>query len=137
MLSVRKQDEIDRQKHINKALRSFKTLLNRFRPLADKMLAEHKPSDLKELKRVGRLFTVQVKDNKSVLNYLDKWIGKDTDDPKAYSWRTSVVYQIRDVLILDKPLEEALKKVSKEAFKGFQAILMTKLQTPYRRAVPP
>lgn len=137
MVSVRKQDELDRQVHIKKALRSFQSLLNRLKPVASQVLKEQNPSDDKELKRTGRLFVTEIKDDRSVLNYLDKWIGKSTDDSRAYSWRSSVIYQIRDVLIFNKPINEALEKVTKEAFKGFQAITMTRLQTPYREAIPP
>ena len=137
MISVRKQDEIDRQAHIEKSLRAFKNLLQRVRPLASKILKENKPKDQRDLKRVGRLFTAQIKKSKTVLRYLDKWIGKETDDVKASSWRSSVVYQIRNVLILEGSLNKALNQVSKESFKGFQAIRMTKLQDPYRKVIPP
>lgn len=118
-------------------MRAFKNLLRKLRPLASKTLKENKPKDQKDLKRVGRLFTAQIKNSKIVLRYLDKWIGKETDDVKASSWRSSVVYQIRNVLILEGSLSKALNQVSKESFKGFQAIRMAQLQDPYRKVIPP
>lgn len=135
-MSVRKQDELNRQEHVQKALRSFRSLLNRLEPVAQTLLERENPSSEQEMKRAGRRFVSQIKDDRSVERYLNKWVGKESDDAKAYSWRASVIYQIRNVLIYKQSLDEALEKVSAQAFKGFQAITMSKLQAPYKEKIP-
>ena len=129
-------DERNRAKHVKDAARAFKELLARLRPIADQSVAAHPDKDKMSMQRRGRVFSKAMKVNADMATFLDTWIGREDQHPKAYSWRGAVVYQARDALLYGKTLRDALEEVGKQADKGFQAITMAEAQAPIREALP-
>ncbi len=129
-------DEKNRIKHIRAAKRDFRALLVLLQPIVEKALTDFPKRDKLSLQRRGRLFSKLVKVAPAMTDYLDTWIGTTQDHAKAYSWRTAVIYQARDVLLYGKTQKAALIEVEKQAFKGFEAITMAGAQAPLRSVVP-
>jgi hypothetical protein len=129
-------DEVNRDKHMRAAKRDFKALLTLLQPLADQAKAEFPDKDKLSLQRRGRLFNKAVKTAPAMTQFLDTWIGAEAQHPKAYSWRTAVIYQARDVLLYGKTMRDAQEEVEKQTFKGFEAITMSQAQAPLRDVVP-
>ncbi len=130
------QDEKARQKHIKAASRAFKLLVKILAPLAQEAKAAFPGRDKLSRQRRGRAFAKAVKTNTDMAEYLDQWVGNETQHPKAYSWRGAVIYQVRDHLIYGKPMRECLEEVAKQTDKGFEAITMAEVQAPVREVVP-
>ena len=131
-----KRDKKDQEKHVRKAGVEFKKLLKTLQPYADSAKVEHPGRDKGSISRRARAFVKLVKNNPIFLEYLDTYIGKEADHPKAYSWRSAILYQARDVLTKGKTIRDALVEVHKQAFKGFQAITMAEAQGPMREVLP-
>ena len=126
------QDEKSRSLHISKGLRGFKVLLRKVAPYADTAKAEH----FKDSSRQKKYFTKLIKDLPSVKRYLSKYIGTSETHRQAYSWRNAVLYALRDHLITEVPLKDAMAKVEKQLSKGFQALEMERAQSPLK-VIPP
>ena len=131
-----KLDEKNRVKHIKGAKRDFRALLVLLAPLVEKALTDFPKKDKQSLQRRGRLFNKLAKVAPAMTAYLDQWIGTEAQHPKAYSWRSAIVYQARDVLLYGKTQRAAMVEVEKQAYKGFEAITMAGAQGPLRDAVP-
>lgn len=130
------KDEADRLKHIRGAQKDFGALVQQLQPLVVQVKAEFPAKDATSIQRRGRAITKLLKEDSRVTAYLDKWVGKEADHEQAYSWRGGLIYQFRDVLVLGKTLKDAFVEIEKQAFKGFEAILMTQVQAPLRQALP-
>ena len=76
------------------------------------------------------------KESEEVQQYLDQWIGKVDVDPSANSWRSRVLYALRDYSLGWMKLSDALATVEKIALVSFQAITMHEVQAPIREALP-
>lgn len=131
-----KRDKKDQEKHVRKAGVEFKKLLKNLQPYADSVKVDNPGRDKVSITRRARAFVKLVKANPIFLEYLDTYIGKEADHPKAYSWRSAILYQARDVLTRGKNIRDALTEVHKQAFKGFQAITMAEAQGPVRDVLP-
>ena len=125
-----------RAKHVKDALAAFRDLLKALQPYADRAQAEFPGKDQESLQRRGRVFVKFVKDLPELNAYLDKWVGANSHDPKAYSWRSQVLYQARNVLTLGAPLKDALVEIGKQADKGFEALALAESQKPLREVLP-
>jgi hypothetical protein len=99
-------------------------------------MAEFPGKDKESLARRGRAFVKSVKTESRLDEFLDKWIGREDQGDKVYSWRNAVVYAIRDHLIYRESLADTVAKIGEQAFKGFQAIAMSEAQAPLREIVP-
>ena len=130
------QDQRAQKAHVAKAAREFKKLLKLLQPYADNAKTEFPGRDKQSRSRRARAFVKAVKALPLLTDYLDAYIGSESQHPKAYSWRSAVVYQARDVLTLGKSIRDALVEVDKQSFKGFQAISMAESQAPLREAIP-
>lgn len=132
------RDEKARAKHVAEAVRAFVPLLETLRPFADQATKAFPGKDKDSLASRARTFVKLVKDNPALKTYLDTWIGTDQHHPQAYSWRSTIIYRIRDHLLFpDKfPLRKTLEEVKKQADKGFEAIVMAMAQAPLRRVLP-
>ena len=131
-----KRDQKARDRHVVAAGRAFKKLLKALKPYADSATADYPDKDKTSRSRRGRAFVKYVKNAPEMVEYLDTWIGTTEQHSKAYSWRSAIIYQARDVLTQGKTIRDALVEVSKQSFKGFQAIEMAKSQAPLREAIP-
>jgi hypothetical protein len=129
-------DEKNRVKHMKGARRDFRALLVMLQPLADASVAKWPAKDKTSMTRRGREFSKLVKVAPAMTAFLDTWIGTEAQHPKAKSWRGTVMYQARDVLLYGKTQKAALIEVEKQAFKGFEALIMAEAQGPYREVVP-
>lgn len=127
-----------RERHIKDALKAFKQLLKELQPYADQANAAQSGKDKESLQRRGRVFIKMIKELPQVQDYLDTWIGSDTQNPKAYSWRSQVLYQARNRLCYPDrfPLNKVMVEVGKQADKGFEAIAISESQAPLREVVP-
>jgi hypothetical protein len=131
-----KQDVANQKRHVTNATRAFKRLLKELIPAAEKAKEAFPGRDKKSRSRRARAFVAAVSGLPKVLSFLDRYIGTEQDDPKASSWRRTVVYVARDVLIAGMTLRDAAAKVGREASKGFQAMTMAEAQAPLKEVVP-
>jgi len=126
------RDEKNRVKHMTGAKRDFRALLVMLQPLVDAAIAKFPDKDKLSMDRRGREFNKLAKVAPAMTSYLDTWIGTEAQHDKAYSWRNAIITQARDVLLYGKTQRDALAEVEKQAFKGFEAIVMAEAQAPYR-----
>lgn len=131
-----RQDQRAQKAHVVEAGREFKKLLKLLQPYADNAKVEHPGRDQQSRSRRARAFVKAVKNLPLMTEYLDAFVGTEVQHPKARSWRSTVIYQARDVLTLGKSIRDALVEVDKQSFKGFQAIEMAGDQAPLREAIP-
>ena len=131
-----KKDRKAQEKHVKAAARAFKALLKEVEPLAQAAKAEFPGRDKQSRSRRGRSMMKKIKTDARVTAYLDQWVGTDAQHAKAYSWRNAVLYQIRDVSVGSQSVRDALIEVGKQAFKGFQSIVMAESQSAVREALP-
>lgn len=131
-----RQDQKDREKHVAGARRAVKALLPFLKPAADVALAEFPGKDKESLARRGRAFVKSIKTDSRLRDFLDKWVGREDQGDKVYSWRSAVVYALRDHLVYRETLADTVTKIGDQAFKGFQAIAMSGAQAPLREIVP-
>jgi integrase len=130
------RDEAARVKHAQGAVRAFRALLQEIVPVADQAKAAFPGKDEQSLDRRARAFVKLARENETIQKYLDTWIGKEDVDPAAYSWRNTVTYAMRDVLVRGAPLKKALEVVGKYAQGSYQAMTMYEVQAPIREALP-
>lgn len=131
-----KKDESDRQKHIKGAQREFVSLVKILEPLSVQAKKEFPGRDQLSIQRRGKVVSKLIRLDPHVAAYLDKWVGGDSDHPAAYSWRNSMVYVFRDVLVFGMSFREAYLEIEKQVSKGFEAITMSQAQAPLRKVIP-
>lgn len=130
------RDEAARQKHAEGAMRAFGPLIKALAPLVV-VIKKELPGKGDEIQaKRARAFVKAAKEHPKVQAFLDEWIGTEDVDSSAYSWRNTVTYAMRDVLIRGLPMEDALKVVGKYALVSYQAIVMHTVQKPLRDALP-
>ena len=127
-----KKDERDRAKHIGAARRDFRALLKAVASDSQNVRALHK----KEPKKQQRAMVKLLKDRGDVNAFLDKYAGTDSASPKAYSWRNSARYLLRDASLGIIALKDALPALDKATSNGFQALTVETFQAPLRSSIP-
>jgi hypothetical protein len=127
-----KRDERDRAKHVNAARRDFRMLLKAVASDAANVKALHK----KDIKKQQRALVKLLKGRGDVNGFLDQYTGTDTASPKAYSWRNTARYLIRDAALGVLAIREALPALDKVTSNGFQALTVETFQAPLRSAIP-
>ncbi len=127
-----KRDERDRAKHVNAARRDFRMLLKAVAADAANVKALHK----KDIKKQQRAMVKLLKGRGDVNGFLDQYTGTDTASPKAYSWRNTARYLIRDAALGVLAIREALPALDKVTSNGFQALTVETFQEPLRSAIP-
>lgn len=130
------RDEAARLKHAAGALKAFKSLLPSLAPLVVVLKKEFPGKTDEAVAKRARAFVKAAKDHPAVQAFLDQWIGTEDVDSSAYSWRNTVMYAMRDVLLRGLPMEDALKAVGKYALSSYQAIVLHGVQEPLRDALP-
>ena len=131
-----RQDEKDREKHVAGAEKALKVLLPFLKPAADVAQAEFPGKDKDSLVKRGKAFVKAVKLDSRLNGFLDKWVGREDQGDKVYSWRNAVVYALRDHLVYRETFADTAAKVRDQAFKGFQIIVMSEAQAPLREILP-
>lgn len=131
------RDEAARVKHAKGAVRAFRVLAGDSASMAEEAKAAFPGRDPQSLDRRLRAFVKLARENDDVRKYLDQWIGTEDVDPSAYSWRTKILYTLRDYLLGGMKLTDALAVVEKYALVSFQSITMHAVQAPIREALPP
>jgi len=120
------------QEHQGEGRADFIELSQKLLPLAKKV-QKADPDPAKQ----RRLMVKELGATKAWVKYLDTYVGTNDQDSKAYSWRSAATYALRDLLLDPKfTMGDALKVISDQTFKGFQAITMAKAQGPLRSIVP-
>lgn len=132
-----KQDEVASRKHQTEARRDFRVVQKELEPYWSQALAAVPGRGPDIVSSRARVFVKLVKDLPSVKKFLDRYIGDNDDDPRADSWRASMVYAWRDVFSGKRGLNEVLEKVDVIASQGYQAKTMTRAQKPIRSVLPP
>lgn len=130
------RDEAARLKHAAGAVKAFKSLIAALAPLVVILKKEFPGKTDEAVAKRARAFVKATKDHPKVQAFLDEWIGTEDVDSSAYSWRNTVTYAMRDVLLRGLPLEDALKVVGKYALTSYQAIVLHGVQAPLREALP-
>lgn len=134
-----KKDNRDSAKHSLAARRDFKALVKALASDAADAQAMYQ----KDPKKQQRALMKVLKGRGDVKGFLDQYAGTDTASPKAYSWRNTAMYLLRDVAlgIKDKegkrvPLEERLTTLDRVTGNGFKALTVEDFQTPLRTIIP-
>ena len=71
-----------------------------------------------------------------VNGFLDQYAGTDSASPKAYSWRNTTRYLLRDAALGIKSLRDVLPALDKVTSNGFQALTVEEFQAPLRSTIP-
>lgn len=127
-----KKDNQDRAKHIGAARRDFRALTKAVAPDAANVKALHKGDPQKQQRAMIKL----LKDRGDVNGFLDKYTGTDSASPKAYSWRNTGRYLLRDAALGIKSLRDVLPALDKVTSNGFQALTVETFQEPLRTSIP-
>ena len=127
-----KRDERDRAKHIASARRDFRALMKAVAPDAANVKALHKKDTNKQKRAMVKL----LKGRGDVNAFLDKYAGTDSSSAKAYSWRNSARYLLRDSALGIIALRDALPALDKATSNGFQALTVETFQEPLRSTIP-
>ncbi len=127
-----KRDERARAKHIAAARRDFRVLLKAVASDAANVKALHK----KDTSKQKRALVKSLKGRGDVNAFLDKYMGTDTASPKAYSWRNTGQYLLRDAALGIKSLRDVLPALDKVTSNGFQALTVEEFQAPLRSTIP-
>ena len=134
-----KRDIKNSEKHSRLARKDFKALLKGLASDAASARELHKADP----PRQQRAMMKTLKGRGDVTAFLDKFTGTDSSSPKAYSWRNTAMYLLRDAAlgIKDKkgkrvPLEQRLMALDKVTTKGFKALTVEEFQAPMRSMIP-
>lgn len=119
-----------------KALRAFKALLKDLKSYGAQAKSEHKGRGKAVINKRKRHIVKAIKNLPQVLRFLDKFIGTEETSDKAYSWRNTTTYLIRDYLAGQKPLKEVSETFNKNSVRSFKAIELHKRQSPLKSVIP-
>lgn len=130
------RDEAARVKHAEGAVKAFTALIPTLAPLVVVIKREFPGKGDEIVSKRARAFVKASKEHKKIQEFLDLWIGTEDVDSSAYSWRNTITYTMRDVLLRDLPMADALKVVEKYALGSYQAKTLHEVQKPLREALP-
>lgn len=139
LLSPEKQFQKDKTglaQHQKAARKAFAALLASLQPRYQQTVELLPGKDAEALKSRGRAFVRLIKDEPEVVAFLDQYLGTLEDDAKAYSWRNSAVYLLRDLSLGVISAKDAQAKLDTIAGNGYQALAMSESQAPLRKTLP-
>lgn len=87
-------------------------------------------------KRQARFLKSRLKLRGDVLGFVDKWVGPDSIDPKAYSWRNRTMDMIRDVSLGTLGVNKAFEKLEGIMILAYRARELGKAQEPLKAVIP-
>ena len=87
-------------------------------------------------KRQARFLKAALKERGDVLGFVDKWVGPDSIDPKAYSWRNRTMDMIRDVSLGTLGANKAFEKLEGIMILAYRASTLGEVQEPLKDAIP-
>ena len=119
-----------------KALASFKALLKDLKSYGAQAKSEHKGRGQAVINKRKRHIVKSIKDLPQVLTFMKKFVGSDEVSDKAYSWRNTSLYLIRDYLAGQKTLKLVSDTFKKNSIRSFKAIEIHKRQTPLKSVIP-
>lgn len=120
-----------------KALTAFKALLKDLKSYGDQAKSEHKGRGQAVINKRKRHIVKSIKSLPQVATFMDKFVGSDEVSDKAYSWRSTTLYLIRDFLTGQKTLKLVGETFKKNSIRSFKAIEINKRQAPLKSSIPP
>lgn len=120
-----------------KALTAFKALLKDLKSYGAQAKSEHKGRGQAVINKRKRHIVKSIKDLPQVLTFMKKFVGSDEVSDKAYSWRNTSLYLIRDYLAGQKTLKLVSDTFKKNSIRSFKAIEIHKRQAPLKSSIPP
>ena len=119
-----------------KAVAAFKKLLKDLKSFGDQAKSEHKGRGKAVINKRKRHIVKSVKNLPQVQTFMKKFVGSDEVSDKAYSWRNTTLYLIRDYLAGQKTLKLVSETLRHNSIKSFKAIEIDKRQAPLKSVIP-
>lgn len=119
-----------------KALTAFRSLLKDLKSYGDQAKSEHKGRGQAVINKRKRHIVKSIKTLPQVLTFMEKFVGSDEVSDKAYSWRNTTLYLIRDHLAGQKTLKEVSETFKKNSVRSFKALEIHKRQAPLKSIIP-
>lgn len=119
-----------------KSLAAFKALLKDLKSYGDQAKSEHKGRGKDVINKRKRHIVKSIKTLPQVLTFMEKFVGSDEVSDKAYSWRNTTLYLIRDYLAGLKTLKIVSDTFKKNSIRSFKAIEIDKRQAPLKSVIP-
>jgi len=120
-----------------KSLAAFKALVKDLKSYGAQAKSEHKGRGKAVIDKRKRHIVKNIKPLPQVNDFLKKFVGTDSISDKAYSWRNSTIYLMRDYLAGAKTLREISATFEKNAIRSAKAFELHKKQKPIKDAIPP
>lgn len=122
------------KRHVEKTSKAFLRVVRDVKTLFT-MVKKDAP-DPSDLKDVGTIFVRYLKDEPSVVRFLNTYIGRPSIHQAAGSWRRRSIYAIRDIYLKKISLQEAQASIEKIAHNSLIAMEMHKEQKPLKKVLP-
>jgi DNA topoisomerase IB len=119
-----------------KALTAFKALIKDLKSYGDQAKSEHKGRGQAVINKRKRHIVKSIKTLPQVLTFMEKFVGSDEVSDKAYSWRNTTMYLIRDYLAGQKTLKDVSDTFKKNSIRSFKAIEIHKSQASLKSTIP-
>jgi len=119
-----------------KALTAFKALIKDLKSYGDQAKSEHKGRGQAVINKRKRHIVKSIKTLPQVLTFMEKFVGSDEVSDKAYSWRNTTMYLIRDYLAGQKTLKDVSDTFKKNSIRSFKAIEIHKSQASLKSVIP-
>ena len=119
-----------------KSLTAFKALIKDLKSYGDQAKSEHKGRGQAVINKRKRHIVKSIKTLPQVLTFMEKFVGSDEVSDKAYSWRNTTLYLIRDYLVGQKTLKEVGETFKKNSIRSFKAMEIHKRQAPLKSTIP-
>ena len=119
----------DKKKIARKDLRA---ILKAIEPLVAEVRAAHPDNP----KRQARMLMSKLQERGDVVGFVDTWIGPETIEPRAGSWRKRTFYMFRDLGLGNLGMNKALEKLEGIMILAYRARELQEAQVPFKEVIP-
>ncbi len=119
-----------------KAVTAFKRLIKELRSYGAQAKSQHKGRGKVVLNKRKRHIVKSIKNLPEINSFLNTYVGTDEVSDKAYSWRNTTIYLIRDYLAGAKNLREVSSSFESNSVRHFKALELHKKQRNVRDSIP-
>ena len=119
-----------------KAVAEFKRLIKSLKSYGAQAKSEHKGRGKAVINKRKRHIVKSIKNLSQVNDFLMTFVGSDEVSEKAYSWRNTTLYLIRDYLAGEKQLREISETFQKNSIRHYKALELNKRQQNVKGTIP-
>lgn len=118
------------------AVTAFKALINSLKSYGEEAKSAYKGRGEAVLDQRKRHIVKLIKTLPEVRTFMEKFVGSDEVSDKAYSWRNTTLYLIRDHLAGQKTLKDVVDTFTANSIRSFKAIELNKSQAFLKSVIP-